>query len=133
MTRSTGGWRTGISLPGSTARACARRCFGGRPVEEPQLAPAAHGLAAQVLAGGFRVLRWSRMLGWADLGLGIGLGATGVAWLITHGHPEGVLLPALGVVNAGLLLFAGSWRTWREPRQIRRNAAQALRFHRDAD
>jgi hypothetical protein len=67
--------------------------FGGRQVEEPQLAPAAHGLAAQVLAGGFRVLRWSRVLGWADLGLGIGLGAAGVAWLITSGHPEGGAAP----------------------------------------
>lgn len=107
--------------------------FQGRQVEEPHLAPAAHGLAAQVLAGRFRALRWSRMLGWADLGLGIGLGATGVAWLSTRGHPEGVLLPVLGVVNAGLLLCAGGWRAWQEPRRIRRHAAQALRAHRDAD
>jgi hypothetical protein len=107
--------------------------FGGRPVAEPHLASAAHGLAAQVLAGRFRALRWSRMLGWADLGLGIGLGVTGVAWLITGGHSEGVLLPVLGVVNAGLLLFAGSWRALREPRQIRRNAAQALRVNQEAD
>jgi hypothetical protein len=105
--------------------------FRGYQMEEPRLAPAAHGLAAQVLADGFWVLRWSRMLGWADLGLGIGLGATGVVWLSTRGHPEG-LLPVLGVVNAGLLC-AGARRAWREPRQIRRNAAQALRVNRDAD
>jgi len=34
--------------------------FQGRQVEEPQQAPAARGLAAQVLAGRFGVLRWSR-------------------------------------------------------------------------
>ena len=104
--------------------------FGGRRVEEPHLAPAARGLAAQVLAGGFGVLRWSRMLGWAELGLAIGLGVTWVVWLITGRGSEGVVLLLLVVVNAGLLLCAGAWRAWLEPRQVRRHEAQALRVNR---
>lgn len=103
--------------------------FRGRPVGEPYLAPAAHGLAAQVLAGRFRVLRWSRRLGWAELGLGV----TWVIWLSTSRGSEGVVLLVVGVVNTGLWLSVGTWRAWLEPRQIRRHAAQALRFHRGAD
>ena len=106
--------------------------FQGRQVEEPHLAAAAHGLAARVLAGRFGALRWSRMLGWAELGLAIGLGVTWVVWLITGRGSEGVVLLVLGVVNAGLLLCAGAWRAWLEPRQIRRHAAEALRVNRDA-
>lgn len=51
--------------------------FRGRQVEEPHLAAAAHGLAAQVLAGRFGVLRWLPMLGWAELGLGSPLASRG--------------------------------------------------------
>lgn len=73
------------------------------------------------------------MLGWADLVLGIGLGVAGVVGLSSGRHPEGVLLPVLGVVNAGVLVCVGVWRAWWEPRQMRRNAAQALRFNRDME
>src|SRR5260370_41987409 len=41
--------------------------FQGRQVNNPALASAAHDLAAKVLTGGFRGLRLSRVLGWADL------------------------------------------------------------------
>lgn len=41
-------------------------------------------------------------------------------------HSEGAaaVFPVVCVVNAGLLLSAGAWRALREPRQIRRNAAE---------
>jgi hypothetical protein len=105
--------------------------FQGAQVSQAALTPAARGLATQVLTGGFWVLRLSRLLGWVDLLLAVGLAATGIVMLITSHHAEGLVLGVLGIISSGLFLFAGMARAVLAPRQLRRNAGQALRLNQD--
>jgi hypothetical protein len=104
--------------------------FGGRQANDATLARAAHGLAARVLAGGFRALRLSQLLGWVDVMTAIGFAGTGIVVLITSQHAEGLVLGILGLVNCGLFMFAGVARA-RMAKQIRRSAAQALQLNQD--
>jgi hypothetical protein len=64
--------------------------FQGRQIDNPALAPAAHDLAAKVLGGGFRALRASRALWWANMIMAIGLAAAGIVLLIISPAPNGL-------------------------------------------
>jgi hypothetical protein len=84
-----------------------------------------------VLTGGFWALRLSRLLGWVDLLVAAGLAATGIIMLMTSHHAEGRVLGVLGSISSGLFLVAGTGRAVVAPRQLRRNAGQALRLNQD--
>jgi hypothetical protein len=104
--------------------------FQGRQVKDRALELAANGLATQVLSGRFRLLRVSQVLGWADIVLAIGCAAAGIVSLATSHQTDEFVLAILFIVNAGLFTFAGVIRALRAPKQIRHNAAQALRLNR---
>ena len=103
--------------------------FGGDPVSDSTLAPAAYGLAVHVLGGGFRVLRLSQVLGWVDLAMALGVAGAGIAMLATNHHAEGVLAGILGLTGGGLLAFAGVMRAVWFPKQIRRNVTKAVQLN----
>jgi hypothetical protein len=99
--------------------------FEGRQVSDAALVQATHGLAAWVLAGGFRTLRLSPALGWVNAVIAIGFTVTGIVLLVTSRHTEGLALGILGLVNCGLFMFAGvGWAL--SAKQVRHNATQAL-------
>jgi hypothetical protein len=104
----------------------------GRAVSGPALEAAVRGLAAQVVAGRFRMLRVARKLGWLHLAVGPAYAVFGVVVLIvTHQDGERVL-GVLGVLNGGLLSLTGVYYTFQNPKRIRRNAEQILRSSRNA-
>ena len=72
-----------------TANRSARRCSRVVRSAIQRQASAAHDLAAKVLTGGFRVLRLSRVLGWADLMVAIGFAGAGVFLLSTSATQTG--------------------------------------------
>jgi hypothetical protein len=71
------------SLPPLDRERVRTAVFQGRQVDDPTLAPAAHDLAVKVLTGGFRVLRLSPVLGWANMFMAVGFAAAGLVLLIT--------------------------------------------------
>ncbi len=105
--------------------------FSGRRISDPGLARAAHGLAAQAVSGGFRVLRLSRVFGWVDLMAAIGFAGFGIFLLSTSRHAGGLILGGLGLVNSALFGFPGVMRALVFPAQIRRNVVQALQLNED--
>lgn len=106
--------------------------FTGRQMSDAGLAPAAHGLAERVLAGGFGALRVTPLLGWVNAVAAIGFAAAGIVLLVTSRNTEGLVLGILGVINCGLFMFAGAgWMV--TANRVRRNAAQALQLNRASE
>ena len=100
--------------------------FQGQQVNDAALAQAAHGLATRMLAGGFKMQRVARVLGWVDLTLATWFAGTAI-FLLTNGMALGLL----ALVGSGLYLFVGVERAFRAPRRARRNAARALQLNQD--
>jgi hypothetical protein len=105
----------------------------GRAVSDPALESAVRGLAAQVAADRFRMLRVARKVGWLQLAVGPAYAAFAIVLLIvTHKDGERVV-GVFAVVNGGLLSLTGVYYTFQNPKRIRRNAEQILRSSRNAD
>lgn len=98
----------------------------GCQVDNPVLASAAHDLAAQVLAGKFRVLRLLPVLGWVNIMMAVGFAAVGIVLLVTSHDAGGFVVAALAVINCGLFTFVGVMRVW-SVKKIRDKATMALR------
>ena len=113
-------------LPSRDRSRVRKAVFQGQQVNDAALAQAAHGLAARMLAGGFKVQWVTRVLGWADLMLATWFAGTGI-FLLT----DGMVLGILALVGSGLYSFVGVERAFRAPRRIRRNAARALQLNQD--
>lgn len=75
----------------------------GNQVDDPALAPAAHDLAATVLAGGFKVLRLSPVLGWVNMVMAVGLAVTGIVVLVASHQAGGLALGVLALSTASCL------------------------------
>jgi len=104
--------------------------FQGRQVDDPALAPAAYDLAAKVLTGGFRVLRLSPLLEWANMFMAIGFAATGIGLLITSRHADGVALGILALFDGSMFTFAGVMQI-RQAKRIQHNATMARQLNQD--
>jgi hypothetical protein len=98
--------------------------FQGQQVNDAALAHAAHGLAARVLAGGFKVQWMTQVVDWTNLMMAICFAGIGVYLLA-----DGMALGILALVGSGLYMFVGVERALRAPRRIRRNAARALQLN----
>jgi hypothetical protein len=131
MTPSRSGCSISTGLLPTTAGGSARWCSKAVRSARRRWTPAARGLATHVLTGRFRVLRLSRLLGWADMLLAAGLAASGIIMLITSHHAEGLVLGVLGIISSGLFLSAGMARAVLAPKQLRRSAKQALCLNQD--
>lgn len=103
----------------------------GRRGSEPALTAATRGLVTQIFTRGFRVLRLSQVLGWADLTLAGVYAAPGITVLATL-HPEVKwALGILALINSGAFLITGISRALVWPRKLRRNAERALQLSAD--
>jgi len=80
---------------------------GGRRVDNPALAAAARDLAAQILAGKFRVLRLVPVLGWFNMMMAIGFAALGIVLIATSHHPAGFAFGILDLFDCALFTFVG--------------------------
>jgi hypothetical protein len=98
--------------------------FQGQQVSNAALAHAAYGLAAQMLAGGFKVQRVTQVVSWANLMMAICFAGMGI-FLLTDGMTLGILALAC----SGPYMFVGVERALRAPRRIQRNAARALQLN----
>lgn len=103
--------------------------FQGQEVNDPALIPAAHGLAVQVLANGFKTLRFTQRIGRVELVIGPAYAVFGVVSLITSHHDSKLALGVLAVVNGGLFTLAGVFRALRAPKQMRHYAERVLQLN----
>lgn len=103
--------------------------FRGQRVSDARLTQAAHGLAVQVLSGGFRGLRVARVLGWVVLAWGIGSAGAGIATLVMDHQAAGVLAGSLYLIGAGGFIFAGTAQALLGPKQMRQNARKARQLN----
>ncbi len=104
--------------------------FNGRHVRDPELAPAAHDLAARVLAGKFRMVRVSRALTWFDMITALGFITAGIALLIIGPGAGGRALGALCLLDSAIFSFASVIRL-RQSKKLQLNVATALELNQD--
>jgi hypothetical protein len=96
------------------------------PLEAPLLEPA-RGLAARVLADGFRKLRLSRQVGWAGMGLTVVYAGYGILVLATGWGGQSAD-GAVILFYAGVSGVVAVYNAVLAPRRIRRNAERILRL-----
>jgi hypothetical protein len=96
----------------------------GCQVDNPVLASAAHDLAAQILAGKFRVVRLLPVLGWVNMIAAVGFAAVGLVLLAASHNAGGFVLATLALIDCGLFTFVGLVRV-RSVKKIRDRATMA--------
>jgi hypothetical protein len=106
--------------------------FGGRQASGPELEPAAHDLAARLLAGQLGAVRLGRALIAFNGVMATGFLAGGIVLLVVSRSASGRGLGALGLVDSALFTFAGVMST-RQSRRTRRNLTLALRLNKEQD
>ena len=102
--------------------------FNGRQVRDPELAPAAHDLAARVLVGKFRMLRMSRALTWFNMIMAMGFVTAGIALLIIGPGAGGRALGVLCLLDSAIFSFASVIRI-RQSKLLQLNVATALELN----
>jgi hypothetical protein len=91
----------------------------------PELLEAGHGLAARVVADGFRMLRVARRLGWVQLATGAAAIVCGVG-VLAAGWGGDRFFGAYAVLDAALFVPAGVYSALIVPRRRRHGAQKYL-------